>query len=311
MFCPFAVQQIIPESRTQGRITPTTLIFHEAVSSADSLRDYWNSPGVELESHFYIGKTGVIYQFVDTEVRADANVDANGFAISVETWDDSNRDPLLAWNPAMLAAAKRLAAWCADVHDIPAREPAAWNSGGIGGHNWFAVRWAGGARQCPGVSRSAQIRKDIIPYVASGGGWGNTTTEDDMAGFTQDQINNLMSAVGEIRAALKETAKAPAVPGHPAETVHDIVQRNGDEIRALVQAAHDSLHQLTTAVQAYAVTAHDDLAQRIGDVETGAVSETQLDAAVQRATQNGGPLADVVRKGERIAIVDGDSPQPQ
>jgi hypothetical protein len=217
-FCPFAVQQIIPESHTQGRITPTTLIYHEAVSSADSLQGYWNSPGVELESHFYIGETGTIFQFVDTEVRADANVDANGFAISVESWDDSNRDPLLAWNPAMLAAAKRLAAWCVDVHDIPARAPAAWNSGGIGGHNWFAVRWAGGARQCPGVNRSAQIRNDIIPYVAAGGGWGNTT-EDDMANFTDEQRDVVVAAARKILAEYSPTADDRPLPIGTADDI--------------------------------------------------------------------------------------------
>lgn len=198
--CPFAVQQIIPESGQQGRINPTTLIFHEAVSSADSLRDYWNSPGVELESHFYISSTGTIYQYMDTNVRADANVDANGFAISVETWDNSNRDPLLGWNSAMLAAAKRLAAWVCDVHDVKAAPATTWNGGGIGGHNWFPQPWARGPRQCPGVTRNAQIRNDIIPYVAGGGGWGNPQQEDNMAGsddFSDPEEDRVLAAAGK------------------------------------------------------------------------------------------------------------------
>src|SRR5688500_3412537 len=116
--CPFAVQQIIPESYTQGRITPTTLIYHRAVSSAESLRNYWTSPGVELESHFHIGQFGTLYQFMDTNVRADANVDANGFAISVESWDGGDTPDSMPWNPAQLATAKRLASWVCETQGV-------------------------------------------------------------------------------------------------------------------------------------------------------------------------------------------------
>jgi hypothetical protein len=169
--CPFAVQQIIPESYTQGRITPTTLIYHRAVSSAESLQNYWNTPGVELESHFYIGQFGTLYQFMDTGIRADANVDANGFAISVETWDGGNTPDDMPWNPAQLATAKRLAAWVCETHGVIRAAAKTWNGGGIGGHNWFPYPWADGPRGCPGTARNAQIRNDIIPYVANGGGW--------------------------------------------------------------------------------------------------------------------------------------------
>ncbi len=193
--CPFAVQQLIPETYSQGWINPTTLIFHEAVSSADSLRDYWNTPGVEVESHFYIGRTGVIFQFVDTNVRADANVDANGFAVSVESWDDSNRNPLLGWNEAMVAAAKRLAAWVCDTHGIRKAPATSWNAGGIGGHNWFPYPWAGGPRQCPGVTRNAQLRDDIIPAVANGLNWHNEV--DDLA--NSDEI---LAALNDLRTDL-------------------------------------------------------------------------------------------------------------
>jgi hypothetical protein len=178
--CPFAVQQIIPESWSQGRIRPTTLIYHEAVSSADSLYGYWNTPGVELESHFFIGRFGVLYQYMDTEVRADANVDANGFAISVETWDDSNRDPLLGWNDAMVATAKRLAAWVCETHGVKRGPALTWNGGGIGGHNWFPQPWADGPRQCPGETRNRQLRTDIIPAVEAGYDW-RTGGVDDLA----------------------------------------------------------------------------------------------------------------------------------
>lgn len=166
--CPFAVQQLIPESWQQGSIRPTTVILHRAVSSAKSLQNYWNSPGVELESHFYVGEDGTIYQFVDTEVRADANMSANGFAVSIETWDGGNTPDSMEWNPAQVGALKRLVAWVCDEHGIAKRAAATWAGGGIGGHNWFPTEWAGGPRGCPGTARNVQIRNDIIPAVAAG-----------------------------------------------------------------------------------------------------------------------------------------------
>lgn len=193
--CPFAVQQIIPESYTQGRITPTTLIYHRAVSSAESLRNYWNTPGVELESHFHIGQFGTLYQFMDTNVRADANVDANGFAISVESWDGGDTPDSMPWNPAQLATAKRLAAWVCETHGVKRAAAQTWNGGGIGGHNWFPDPWADGPRGCPGTARNAQIRNDIIPYVANSGGW----QEEEMNGSQEAKLDKVLALAQETR----------------------------------------------------------------------------------------------------------------
>jgi hypothetical protein len=172
--CPFARHRLIPESYSQGRINPRVLIFHQAVSTAESLYGYWTSPGVELESHFYVYKDGSLDQYVDTEVRADANVEANGFAVSVETWDNGGSDE--PWTDAQLATLTRLAAWVSEVHGIPAVVPSGPYGSGIGWHNLYPDEWAGGPRACPGNHRIAQVRNHIIPTVAAGGGW----QEEDM-----------------------------------------------------------------------------------------------------------------------------------
>lgn len=194
--CPFAIQQIIPESHTQGRINPSTLILHRQVSSAESLYNYWNTPGVEVESHFSIGQFGALYQFMDTNVRADANVDANGFAISVESWDGGNTPDDMPWNSAQLTTLKRLTAWVRDEHGIAPRAATTWNGGGIGGHNWFPYPWAGGPRGCPGTARNAQIRNDIIPFAANGGGWQG---EEDMTPEEHNLLVEVRNLAKEIR----------------------------------------------------------------------------------------------------------------
>lgn len=251
--CPFAVQQLIPETWTQNRITPTTVIAHRAVSSADSLRDFWNSPGQELESHFYVGKTGVIYQFMDTSVRADANVDANAFAISIESWDGGNTPDSMPWNPAQVAALKRLIAWCCDTHGIARRAATTWNGGGIGGHNWFPYPWADGPRGCPGTERNRQLREDIIPYVASGGGW--TDEEDDMPSAEEvaNAVWNRPVAVmhGD---GTTHTANAVDVLRH-SELHHQITWgRINDVAKALAALGH----ALTTQITALGIELDDD-----------------------------------------------------
>jgi len=276
-FCPFAVQQIIPESRTQGKIKPTTIIYHRAVSSAESLLGYWTTPGVELESHFYIGQHGTIYQFMDTEVRADANVDANGFAISIETWDGGNTPDSMGWNDKQVASAKKLGDWLCTTHGIKRAAATTWNGGGIGGHNWFPGPWAGGPRGCPGTERNRQLRQDIIPAIAGGtiieedddvsfkditvNKWGGKVTfetimqELDYRAWEQgEQLKTLTALVGEL-------AKDPALtPERAAEIVRDAVST----ANATNLAAQKALLENTLAVVREIISARDvDLADEV------------------------------------------------
>lgn len=279
--CPFAVQQIIPESRTQGKIKPTTLIYHRAVSSAESLYNYWNSPGVELESHFYIGQRGVLYQFMDTEVRADANVDANGFAISVETWDGGNTPDSMGWNAEQLATARRLAAWVCDTHGIKRAAAQTWNGGGIGGHNWFPYPWAGGPRGCPGTERNRQIREEIIPYVANGGGHG---VEDDM--YTDED-----------RRMAKLVHDAFYLTANPVgQTVFDatwdvkrlVEQGNAAVLAAVAESTSDSditLERLQGAIVTAVTQANETTLAQVGQIvrdELGQDNEELANALLQK-----------------------------
>lgn len=187
--CPFAVHELLPENNTQNRINPTTVICHRAVSSAQDLYGYWNSPGVNLESHFYVGPDGTIYQYMDTNVRADANVQANAFAVSIETWDGGNTPDSMQWTPVQVYALKRLIKWICDVHGIRKGPATSWNGGGIGGHNWFPTEWADGPRGCPGTARNAQLRNDIIPAVASGNIEDDSMTPDEVWNYPVDVVH--------------------------------------------------------------------------------------------------------------------------
>ena len=98
--------KLLPEWRSQPRITPVLIIDHSIVGSA--LGAWWyfhDSTGIE--SHFIIrgrrsgSADGHIWQLMDTDRRADANWQANDKAISIETEDDGDPDTQ-PWTTAQL-----------------------------------------------------------------------------------------------------------------------------------------------------------------------------------------------------------------
>lgn len=162
-WCPFAIRKPLRENETQGDIVPRAIVLHTAVSNATSLFDFFQNSS-NLESHFYVREDGVIEQYLDTTVRADANLQANDFAVSIETWDGGTIRP---WTAKQLAALIRLCRWICDTHAIPKRLiPSAFSSG-IGWHVQFGAPgpWTPVAKSCPGGPRIEQTRTVIIPAL--------------------------------------------------------------------------------------------------------------------------------------------------
>ncbi len=176
--CPFAVQRLLPENSSQPFIVPRAIILHTAVDSPtpnSSIHDYFARSDVGVESHFYVKDNGEIEQYIDTGRSADANLDANGFAISIETEDDGNPDQN-AWNSAQLNSLVKLCAWLCDTHKIPKSQIPKWNGSGIGWHSMWGApsHWTPSAgKTCPGPKRIPQVPL-IIKAVAS-----NTALQED------------------------------------------------------------------------------------------------------------------------------------
>ena len=153
--CPFATHKLLPESATQPKITARAVIMHSAAGRGSLYRFFLNSSS--LESHFWVSEKGVIEQYVDTGRRADANRNANSFAISIET--ESSPAATEPWAPAQLDAIVHLVRWCCDTHGIPVRQIPAWNSSGIGWHIQFGAPgpWTPVSKSCPGPARIRQM----------------------------------------------------------------------------------------------------------------------------------------------------------
>lgn len=143
--------------------------LHVAVSEALSLRPYFDTDG-KPSSHFYVRRDGTVEQYVDTDERAEADLEGNASTVSIETQggvDDPNGEP---WTDEQLAALAALAAWLMDTHQIPAQlaidSRPGESSRGLSWHRLGIDPWrvAGGLRYsssrgkvCPGDTKIDQI----------------------------------------------------------------------------------------------------------------------------------------------------------
>lgn len=196
---PRATVRLLPENQTQAKIRPTQFIFHSAVPGGESLYNFWLKYS-NLESHFYVNYKGTVEQYMDTEVRADANRYANRRpdgtgAISVETQDnrDPDNDP---WTVRQLEELIAMGRWCADTHGIPRRICRHADDPGFGWHVMFGAPgpWTPAAgKTCPGRIRIKQLKEVVLPAIFTG-----TTTapppEEDMP-LTDNDIARIADAV--------------------------------------------------------------------------------------------------------------------
>jgi hypothetical protein len=157
-------QRHLPEWQSQPKITPTTIIDHSIVGGAEGAWQMFRDRSV-LESHFIVDLDGAIWQLMDTDRQADANLDANDFAISIETADrgDPDNQP---WTVAQLDSLVWLHEQLLAAHrTIPRRKCATWNGGGLGFHTLFGApsHWTPVAKSCPGRVRKEQWAATLLP----------------------------------------------------------------------------------------------------------------------------------------------------
>ena len=165
-----AVKKLIPPGPNDPRITPRVAILHVDAGNTDSLYGWFNGPSGGVESHFHIKKSGVVEQYRDTAWQADANTDANDFAISIETQGYGEGE----WTPAQLTAIKALLLWCHETHGIPLVKCKTWDGSGVGYHTLFrgdddTFGWDKRGASCPGPDRIKQFDNELVPWMATSG----------------------------------------------------------------------------------------------------------------------------------------------
>lgn len=209
--CPFARWDPIPASSSQPAIRPWGVVLHTAVSNSPALTPWSNT-----EWHFYVGAKGEITQFVDTETRADCQLDGNRWVvdgqarghISIETWDGAGRvwdgkdvSRIPPWTEEQVEAIGRLLAWLSTTHGIPLQPIRAWNGRGIGYHRQFtsssSPRW-NTSHACPGDRRVAQIPSIIDAAKAALEG-DMALTDSDIQRIARATVDEWLSRRVELR----------------------------------------------------------------------------------------------------------------
>lgn len=161
----------------QGRMGSHRLvIIHTMVGSLLGTDSYFKQQGYGgVESHFGTGRNGRIIQWQDTDYIAEANLAANGYAISIENadkgegfpnWDGSNV-PL--FSPEQIEANAKICALAHQHYGIPldiihSSAPGvrgiSYHRAGIEGYGWRPGydKWSSArGKVCPGNARVAQI----------------------------------------------------------------------------------------------------------------------------------------------------------
>ncbi len=163
--------RLLPDWDREPIIRPRMLIVHTMVGYLQGTEDRFRRPDINVESHFGIGgpwdgpgRDGEIRQWQDTNRQADAQWDANPFAISVETSDGG--DPDRPWSPRQLGALAGLMLMAHRLDGIPARFVTTWNDpvGGFGWHRQFP-QWNQSNHSCPGDVRLSQFINVVVPQV--------------------------------------------------------------------------------------------------------------------------------------------------
>lgn len=95
------------------RLVSHNRINHHVVAGYGSPWAYFNHGG-RASCHFWVSKTGYVEQYIDTIMRAEADLHGNDATISIETESKGE-----AWTEAQLAAIIRLDAWLIANHGIP------------------------------------------------------------------------------------------------------------------------------------------------------------------------------------------------
>lgn len=149
---PGAQWRPISGNHTDGGNNPRLVIIHTIVGSLSGADSWFRNSASRVSAHFGVGKNGTIYQWVDTDDKAWANVGANSYSISIENEGQTSE----ALTPAQVEANAKIYAYANRVHGVPFSYAKSSTGSGLGYHSQFPA-WSLGGTACPGSKRVAQL----------------------------------------------------------------------------------------------------------------------------------------------------------
>jgi N-acetylmuramoyl-L-alanine amidase len=122
----------------------------------NGLQGWFNNPASGVSAHFWVSKTGVLQQYVDTSLTAWAQGAGNANYLSVET-EGFTTEPLPT---AQISGFARIMVWAQETYGVPLSITDTPGDRGLITHGAGGVAW-GNHPGCPGSIRAGQ-RSAII-----------------------------------------------------------------------------------------------------------------------------------------------------
>jgi hypothetical protein len=253
-----------PMSRYRG------ICNHVAASEGTSLFGYFNQDG-NPTSHFYVRRTGVVEQYVDTRFQAPAQLQGNPSLISIETQGGANEATANteAWTAEQVQALAELHAWIHVTHGIPLvlmkdSKPA---TVGVGYHKLGVNPWRvdGGelwskyaGKICPGTKKISQIPTIIQKAIVMAGdtqeGELSATDAQKVIDYAEQVSIQIQKHIDQVIPPAIDAAKAEIKDYTAACTtsVKDYVRQTDNEAQILnaVAALTQKVTDLTAKVDA-------------------------------------------------------------
>lgn len=248
--------------------------LHVAVSEAPSLHGYFNKSGIP-DSHFYVRRDGTIEQYVDTSLRAFADLEGNDATISVET---QGMGPG-GWTPEQRESLARLYAWAVETHGI-ARKMATNSKPGetSQGLSWHRLGCDGNFPALPSILAGRTQRGGGMHYSTS---LGKVCPGDDRI----EQIPGIFARAMEILgggSADKEEGFLMALSDKAQEDLADTVRK----LEVIARRSEDRQRELivmgraqTAAIEALAASQGLDPAEvtkTVGDAVARALKGIEV-----------------------------------
>lgn len=215
--------------QTEPRLTrKNKILIHTMVGTLEGTDSMFRRDGYGgTESHFGTSEGSTIWQWQDTDFQADANLEGNDDAISIENQDWGingwkGQGPVPPFTTAQLNSLVTLCTEICLVHNIPPRQltDSEDASKGIGTHRLGIDPYRkhgehyseSFAKACPGDARIKQVNDIIIPRVLR--------RVKDATGTSHPTpfISKALVANKNYRVALNDI-------NHPKQTVDEIVER--------------------------------------------------------------------------------------
>lgn len=172
----------IPVNYTKGgQASVRGVVVHIMAGTLAGTDSWFRNPHAQASSHFGTGKTGALYQWVDTADRAWAQAGGNPSWLSVEN-EGKGGDTL---TDAQMNCVAEVLAWAHRVYDVPLQVASSPSGRGLGYHAMGGSAW-GGHTSCPGPKIVAQLSEIVARakrLVA-----GQDIEEDPLAGMTKQDI---------------------------------------------------------------------------------------------------------------------------